>query len=274
MTGDEFAALFGPARFELRFDLAGRAAVRVAGGPVAPRHVEPVPPAGAVGDRGALRRRRRLVARRCRAGRSRPGGTAARALRRARGGAAPAGRRRGRRRPWARSCWSGSRTGCGPTSRRCRRWPTGRSPACSTRRTWKGCRRSSGATTREALRRLSGVREVMTVLDPESRRAARADRRDAARRARGRGPRRDRDGDRARGGETPLTLIPGAGWGACARRLAADERFDMFAVGPDSGGWNVTTRTFGTTGQLDGAVRRRPRRTRDISWLQRAVRRS
>ena len=30
--------------FELRFDLAGRAAVRVAGGPVAPRHVEPVPP--------------------------------------------------------------------------------------------------------------------------------------------------------------------------------------------------------------------------------------
>src|SRR4051794_4172745 len=31
--------------FELRFDLAGRAAVRVAGGPVAPRHVEPVPPA-------------------------------------------------------------------------------------------------------------------------------------------------------------------------------------------------------------------------------------
>src|SRR5919198_990267 len=29
---------------ELRFDLAGRAAVRVAGGPVAPRHVEPVPP--------------------------------------------------------------------------------------------------------------------------------------------------------------------------------------------------------------------------------------
>src|SRR4051812_27376718 len=30
--------------FELRYDLAGRAAVRVAGGPVAPRHVEPVPP--------------------------------------------------------------------------------------------------------------------------------------------------------------------------------------------------------------------------------------
>ena len=30
--------------FELRFDLAGRAAVRVSGGPVARRHVEPVPP--------------------------------------------------------------------------------------------------------------------------------------------------------------------------------------------------------------------------------------
>src|SRR5689334_25296902 len=29
---------------EVRFDLAGRAAVRVAGGPAAPRHVEPVPP--------------------------------------------------------------------------------------------------------------------------------------------------------------------------------------------------------------------------------------
>jgi len=35
MIGDEF---------ELRFDLAGVAAVRVAGGPVAARHVEPVPP--------------------------------------------------------------------------------------------------------------------------------------------------------------------------------------------------------------------------------------
>src|SRR3954447_15681749 len=45
MTGDEFGPRFGAARWELRFDLAGRAAVRVAGGPVAPRHVEPVPPA-------------------------------------------------------------------------------------------------------------------------------------------------------------------------------------------------------------------------------------
>src|SRR4051794_30173768 len=30
--------------FELRYDRTGRAAVRIAGGPVAPRHVEPVPP--------------------------------------------------------------------------------------------------------------------------------------------------------------------------------------------------------------------------------------
>src|SRR4051794_4837525 len=44
MTGEAFGPLFGTTPFELRFDLAGRAAVRVAGGPVAPRHVEPVPP--------------------------------------------------------------------------------------------------------------------------------------------------------------------------------------------------------------------------------------
>lgn len=48
MTGEDFAPLFAEATaFELRFDVAGRAAVRVAGGPVAPRHVEAVPPPGA-----------------------------------------------------------------------------------------------------------------------------------------------------------------------------------------------------------------------------------
>ena len=36
--------MIGMSGFELRFDLAGRAAVRVSGGPVARRHVEPVPP--------------------------------------------------------------------------------------------------------------------------------------------------------------------------------------------------------------------------------------
>ena len=41
------------------------------------------------------------------------------------------------------------------------------------------------------------------------------------------------------GEEQPLTFVPGPGWAGCARRLAADPRLEMFAVGPDPNGWSV-----------------------------------
>jgi hypothetical protein len=46
--------------------------------------------------------------------------------------------------------------------------------------------------------------------------------------------------------EAPLTLIPGPGWAACARMLAADPRLEMFALLPDPGGWLLTSGTDGT----------------------------
>ena len=156
--------------FELRFDLAGRAAVRVAGGPVAPRHVEPVPPRGAVGGRGALRHGDRLAARARRARRSR---RRPRALCSGRSSARPRCACRPPRRPPRRSprtCWSGSRIVCARTSRRCRRWPTGRSRACSSRQDLELLPGELERTGREALRRLSGAREVMGVLVPGARR--------------------------------------------------------------------------------------------------------
>ncbi|MDA0160970.1 hypothetical protein OM076_11895 [Solirubrobacter ginsenosidimutans] len=243
MTGDEFAALFGPARFELRFDVAGRAAVRVAGGPVAPRHVEPVPPAGGwviearCGDAAGWLLADAAPANPARAARLLEHFVAREAALRLQA----AGRQ-------------ASAMGAELLERITHRLRTDVSTLSAVAdgaiaglfdaSDLDGLPEELGRTTREALRRLSGVREVMTVLDPESRREAepivatlRAELDAAGRDATVRvtGPE----------GETPLTLIPGAGWGACARRLAADERFAVFAVGPDSGGWNVTTTTSG-----------------------------
>jgi hypothetical protein len=91
-------------------------------------------------------------------------------------------------------------------------------------------------TGREALRRLSAAREVMGVLVPGARLAPepvlatlRAELEGAGRDADVAGP----------PGETPLTLIPGPGWAACARMLAADRRLGMFVLGPDPSGWSV-----------------------------------
>jgi signal transduction histidine kinase len=96
----------------------------------------------------------------------------------------------------------------------------------------------------EAQHRLSLVREVMTVLDPESRcspepivEVLRAEL-DAVGVA---VPLAGVEGER------PMALVPGAGWAACARLLAAavayDERFGgaqaALAVRPDPGGWTV-----------------------------------
>jgi hypothetical protein len=46
--------------------------------------------------------------------------------------------------------------------------------------------------------------------------------------------------------EEPRALVSGPGWAACARALAGDPRLEMFDVGPDSAGWRVTAGAAGT----------------------------
>lgn len=48
-------------------------------------------------------------------------------------------------------------------------------------------------------------------------------------------------------GERPFAHIPGAGWAACARVLAAEPRWDAFAVVPDPAGWRVVAGTPGAS---------------------------
>lgn len=231
MTADELAAQ----GFEFRFDLAGRAAVRVAGGPVAPRHVEPVPPpapwvasarcgdaAGwllaneAPADPGqATARLERLVDR-----------TAALALQeRARLGAPMAAELLERLTHRLRTdvttlqaVAEGALAGLFEPE------DLAVLPAELER------------TGREAQRRLSGVREVMTVLEPVTApvpeaivETLRAELESAGREASVSGPT----------GEVPFAIVPGAGWSACARMLADDTRLTTFAVEPDPAGWRV-----------------------------------
>jgi hypothetical protein len=228
--------------FELRYDLAGRAAVRVAGGPVAPRHVEPVPPrapwvtearCGAAAGwlvanappedpQAAQARLERAVERE----------TALRLQARA-GQLAPLGAELLER-----------------LTHRLRTDVT----------TLKAVADGAIAglfepadlellpgelerTAREALRRLSAAREVMGVLLPGARLAPEpvaatlaAELEAAGRAATITGPE----------DETPLTLIPGPGWAACARMLASDPRLEMFELGPDAGGWCVISGADGT----------------------------
>ena len=202
--------------FELRFDLAGRAAVRVAGGPVGPATRRDGPAAGAVGDRGALRRRGRLAARARGPRRPRGGAQAARAGRRTRGRHAPAGGGARQLAPLAADLLE-------RLTHRLRTDVTTLQAVAdgavkglfepADLELLPGELERSG---REAQRRLTAAREVMGVLTPGARSRARADRGDAARpssrppaaKPRSRGP----------AGEIPRTLIPGPGWAACARR--------------------------------------------------------
>jgi hypothetical protein len=102
-------------------------------------------------------------------------------------------------------------------------------------------------TSRDAQRRITAAREVMSVLDgrtgaPEPVAATlRAELEGAGRAAR----------VTVTGGEDAWTTIGGAGWAACARLLASDERWTAFVVAPDEGGWRVTA-TAGTAGGLAG----------------------
>jgi signal transduction histidine kinase len=103
----------------------------------------------------------------------------------------------------------------------------------------------------EAQRRLSLVREVMTVLQPDAPRRPEAivEVLEAELDAAGVATRVE-----AVAGELPMALVPGAGWAASARLLAAalagDERLGgaVVRVRPDPDGWTVTAGPAGAGG--------------------------
>jgi hypothetical protein len=243
MTGDAFAPLFPTAPFELRFDLAGRAAVRVAGGPVAVRHVEPVPPvAGWVIEARCGAAAGWLLADAAPADPSRALALLERWVERNAALRLEAAAR------------EASAMGADLLERLTHRLRTDVATLAAVADgaiaghfdpgDVDGLPEELGRTSREALRRLSGAREVMSALDPGSRRAPEAIL-DTLRVELEAAGREDAVTVTGPSGETPLTLIPGAGWAACARRLAADERLGVFAVGPDPAGWRVTAAASG-----------------------------
>ena len=240
MRAEAMAGQFGTTPFELRYDVFGRCAVRVAGGGVLERHVEPAPAAPfalqercgtAVGwvlaaaapddpERvGALLRT--AVAQRTALVRERQ----ARALAALAAELLEALTHRLRTDVMTLSTVAeGALQGMlgGDTG----------DVIAELRRT--------GA---EAQRRITAAREVMTVLaagpDAEPERVA------ATLRAELEGAGRDPDAVSGADGEEAWTRIGGAGWAACARALAADERWSAFAVAPDPEGWRVTAEAAG-----------------------------
>jgi signal transduction histidine kinase len=243
MTGDEFAPLFGSSGFELRFDLAGRAAVRVAGGPVAPRHVEPAPPAAPwvlEARRGAAaawllapaapedpERARALLQRmvECEAALALP--------RLARQAAAMGAELLERLTHQLRTDVTALQAVAeGALNGLFEPDELATLPA------------ELEQTGREAQRRLSGVREVMTALEPAARRAPEPVVETLRRELEAAG--REEVVVAGPAAEQPLGLVPGAGWAACARLLAGDDRLWAFAVEPDPGGWRVAAGPRGT----------------------------
>jgi hypothetical protein len=116
---------------------------------------------------------------------------------------------------------------------------------------------------RQAQRRLSAVREVMTVLQRPAPRPAEPLEESLRAELDGAGVRVKIDGV---ADERAMTVIPGAGWAACARllaeALAGDERLggDRATVGvrPDPRGWAVTA------GRQDAAAQ-------PVAWTEPAV---
>jgi hypothetical protein len=227
---------------ELRFDLAGRAAVRVAGGPVAPRHVEPVPPpapwvaearcGAAAGwllthtappDPDALQERlQRAVERE----------TALRLQAAAHGAA-----------PLAADLLERLTHRLRTDVTTLQAVADGAIKGLFEPEDLELLPAELERSGREALRRLSGVREVMGVLVPGARLAPepveatlRAELDGAGRDVSITGP----------GDESPLTFIPGPGWAACARMLARDPRLVMFELRPAAAGWLLTSGSGGT----------------------------
>jgi hypothetical protein len=228
--------------FELRFDLAGRAAVRIAGGPVAPRHVEPVPPPApwaaearcgtatgwllahaAPADPDAARERLQRAVERETALRLQAAAQAAAPL-----AADLLERLTHRLRTDVTSLQAVA---------------DGAIQGLFEPHDLELLPGELARTGREALRRLSGAREVMSVLAPGARRepedvigTLRAELDGSGRAISVLGPEH----------ESPRTLIPGPGWAACARMLARDPRVEMFEVRPHPSGWSLDCGARGT----------------------------
>jgi hypothetical protein len=222
---------------EVRFDLAGRAAVRVAGGPVARRHVEPVPP-----------RAPWVAEARC--------GTAAGWLLAHEAPPDPdvvqQRLQRAVERETALRLQAAARAAAPLAADLLERLTHRlRTDVTTLQAVADGAIKGLfepedlellpgelERTGHETLRRLSGAREVMGVLargarlGPEPVEATLRAELDGAGRA----------ATIAVGArEAPLTFIPGPGWAACARMLAGDPRLEMFALRPDPGGWLLTS---------------------------------
>jgi hypothetical protein len=222
---------------ELRFDLAGRAAVRVAGGPVAPRHVEPAPPPAPW-----------VAEARC-------GAAAGWALAHeppAEPEAVRSALQRAVERETALRLQAAAQAAAPLAAELLERLTHRlRTDVTSLQAVADGAVKGLfepedlellpgelERTGREALRRLSAAREVMRVLAANER--LEPEPVDVALRTELLGAGRDVEVS-APGGESPRTLIPGPGWAACARMLARDPRLEMFAVRPHPDGWLVTS---------------------------------
>jgi signal transduction histidine kinase len=262
----ELAALFGDAAVELRFSLTGRCAVRVLAprGPVAARHAEsPAPPApwsaqarcgSAVGwllaarppadERSAVALLDRIVERR----------TALVLQRLAAQDVAIAAELLER-------LTHSLRTDLGALQAVAEGLTRGVFARAELVEICGGLE-SAG---REARRRLSAVRDVMAVLAPDATSAPEALQESLRAELEGAGA---RAGVEVHGvdGERAMTLIPGDGWGACARlvaeAIAADARLGgeraAVAIGPHPGGWAITA------GRRDPVARA-------VAWTEQAV---
>jgi hypothetical protein len=229
--------------FELRFDVAGRAAVRVSGGPVARRHVEPAPPeAPWVAEARCGEAVGWLLANVAPQDPEAARELLARAVEREAALRAQAARR------------EVSVLTAELLERLTHRLRTdvttlqavaeGALAGLFEAEDLEQLPGELQRTGRGAFERLSAAREVMRAHSEPPRApedvvaTLRAELEGAGRDAVVDGP----------ADEQPRTCLPGPGWAGCARRLAADPRLEMFAVGPDPNGWYVTAGAAGEPG--------------------------
>ena len=244
MPCEEFAQVFSAGGFELRFDVAGRAAVRVAGGPVAARHVEPVPPRAAWVDEARcgsavgwlLAPDPPLAPDRAHALLERTVAHRAALALQARAGQAAAIssdllERLTHRLQSDVVALHGVAEGL----------IEGLFEPDELAELPQELRRAGG----QSLRRVSEARLVMGVLEPQAAALAEpvVDTLRAELEAAGRACAVQAPAD-----ETALALLPGPGWAACARVLAGDPRLTEFAVEPDPSGWRIIAGPGGPAG--------------------------
>ncbi len=241
-ASEELAAQFGASAFELRYDALGHCAVRVAGGGVLERHVEPAPPAAPW------------------AAQARCGAAAGWVL----AAAAPADPARvdallravvTRRTAFVRERQALALAALDAELlvRLTHRLRTDvMTLSAVAEGALEGLFDDETAavlaeiqrTGAEAQRRITDAREVMTTLE-----AGAGDRPEpiaATLRAELEGVGRAGTAVTVMGGEEPWARIGGAGWAACARLLAGEARWERLVVEPDAGGWRVTATGTGS----------------------------